>query len=169
MQGPLLQDGTRTDSGIVVGRNCRLIQLELATGKTKEFVYQLESPDNGNSEIVACGPNQYLVLERDSEAGKSAKYRKLIQIDLSHATDVLNMDRLPVGDLPADIVPVERSVYLDFLAPQWNLAGAAMPEKIEGLTFGPTLADGRKTLLVGTDNDFESKAASVIWVFTVQN
>jgi hypothetical protein len=44
-----------------------------------------------------------------------------------------------------------------------------MPEKIEGLTFGPKLADGRETLLVGTDNDFESKAASYIWVFAVQN
>ena len=168
MQGPLLQDGTRTDKGIVVGRNCRLIQLALATGKTQEYVYQLESPDNGNSEIVACGPNQYLVLERDSESGKSARYRKLIRIDLSHATDVTNMNKLPAGELPSDIVPVERSVYLDFLAPEWKLAGATMPEKIEGLTFGPTLADGRKTLLVGTDNDFESKASSYIWVFAVQ-
>jgi len=169
MQGPLLQDGTRTDKGIVVGRNCRLVQLELATGKTKEFVYKLESQDHGNSEIVAFGLNQYLVLERDSESGKSAGYRKLIQIDLSHATDVTKMDKLPAGDLPSDIVPVERSVYLDFLAPEWKLAGAAMPEKIEGLTFGPTLADGRKTLLVGTDNDFESKAASHIWVFALPN
>ena len=169
MQSPLLQDAARTDDGLVSGRNCRLIQIDIENGRTQEFVYQLESSDNGNSEIVASGPNKYLVLERDSESGTSAKYRKLIQIDLSHATDVSNMDRLPVGDLPADIVPVERSVYLDFLAPQWNLAGAAMPEKIEGLTFGPTLADGRKTLLVGTDNDFESKAASLIWVFTVQN
>ncbi len=169
MQGPLLQDGTRTDKATVVGRNCRLIQLELATGKTTEFVYQLESQDNGNSEIVACGPNQYLVLERDSESGKSARYRKLILIDLSKATSISHMDKLPTGDLPSDIVPVERSVYLDFLAPEWKLAGAAMPEKIEGLTFGPTLADGRKTLLVGTDNDFESKAASYIWVFAVQN
>jgi hypothetical protein len=169
MQGPLLQDGTRTDESIVVGRNCRLIQLELATGKTKEFVYQLDSIENGNSEIVACGPNQYLVLERDGESGKDARYRKLIQIDLSHATDVTNMSKLPAGDSPSDIVPVERSVYLDFLAPQWNLAGATMPEKIEGLTFGPTMADGRKMLLVGTDNDFESKSASLIWVFAVKN
>lgn len=168
MQGPLLQDGTRTNSGAVTGRNCRLIQLELATGKTKEFVYQLESSENGNSEIVACGPNQYLVLERDGESGQSAQYRKLIKIDLSHATDVSNLDALPADELPSDIVPVEKSVYLDFLAPQWNLAGATMPEKIEGLTFGPVLADGRKTLLVGTDNDFESEVSSLIWVFAVQ-
>lgn len=169
MQGPLLQDGTRTDSGTVVGRNCRLIQLELATGKVKEFVYQLESLENGNSEIVASGPNQYLVLERDSQPGEAAQYRKLIQIDLSDATDVKTIDKLPTGELPAEIVPVKRDVYLDFLAPQWNLAGATMPEKIEGLTFGPTLADGRKTLLVGTDNDFESRSQSFIWVFAVQN
>jgi hypothetical protein len=168
MQGPLLQDGTRTDKGIVVGRNCRLIQLELATGRTKEFVYRMDSPDNGNSEILACGPDQYLVLERDSQPGESAKYRKLIRIDLSHATDVSTQETLPSDELPAEIVAVERSVYLDFLATEWKLAGAAMPEKIEGLTFGPALADGRKTLLVGTDNDFESKAASYIWVFAIQ-
>lgn len=168
MQGPLLQDGTRTDKGIVVGRNCRLIQLELATGRTKQFVYRMDSSDNGNSEILACGPDQYLVLERDSQPGESAKYRKLIRIDLSHATDVSTRETLPSDELPAEIVAVERSVYLDFLATEWKLAGATMPEKIEGLTFGPALADGRKTLLVGTDNDFESKAASYIWVFAIQ-
>lgn len=169
MQGPLLQDGMRTDKGIVVGRNCRLLQLEIATGRTREFVYQMDSPDNGNSEIVASGPDQYLVLERDSGSGQSARYRKLIQIDLRHATDISHVDRLPTDVLPSEIVPVERSEFLDFLAPQWKLAGAGMPEKIEGLTYGPILADGRKTLLVGTDNDFESKAASYIWVFAVRN
>jgi hypothetical protein len=40
-----------------------------------------------------------------------------------------------------------------------------MPEKIEGLTFGEDLPDGRRTVLVGTDNDFESTADSLIWVF----
>jgi hypothetical protein len=40
-----------------------------------------------------------------------------------------------------------------------------MPEKIEGLTFGEVLPDGRRTLLVGTDNDFESASNSLIWVF----
>jgi hypothetical protein len=169
MQGPLLQDGKRTDEGIVVGRNCRLIQLELSSGKVKEFVYQMDSADNGNSEIVACGNQQYLVLERDSHPGESARYRKLIRIDLRKATDISEMAQLPADELPGNIVPVEREDFLDFLAPEWNLAGAAMPEKIEGLTFGPTLADGRKTLLVGTDNDFESSATSRIWVFAVRN
>jgi hypothetical protein len=93
----------------------------------------------------------------------------LIRIDLSKATDISGMAQIPAKALPENIVPVKRDDFLDFLAPEWNLAGAAMPEKIEGLTFGPTLPDGRKTLLVGTDNDFESNAASLIWVFAVRN
>ena len=42
-----------------------------------------------------------------------------------------------------------------------------MPEKIDGLTFGPNLRDGRKTLLVSTDNDFDSGSPSLIWVFAL--
>ncbi len=167
MQGPLLQDGKRTEKDIVVGRNCRLVQIEIATGKLREYVYQLDSIDNGNSEILAYGANQYLVLERDSLAGQQAGYRKLILIDLSKATDILGTVTLS-EELSEGIVPVERQAFLDLLDPQWNLAGESMPEKIEGLTFGPPLADGRKTLLIGTDNDFESANASQIWVFAVR-
>jgi hypothetical protein len=32
--------------------------------------------------------------------------------------------------------------------------GLAIPEKIEGMAFGPRLADGSYTLIVATDNDF---------------
>jgi hypothetical protein len=60
---------------------------------------------------------------------------------------------------------VKKRVWLDLLDPRWGLAGAGMPEKIEGLTFGEVLPDGRRTLLVGTDNDFASASNSLIWVF----
>ena len=167
MQSPLLQDGERMEDGTVRGRNCRLVQLDLESGHTSEFVYQMDSVDNGNSEIVAYAPNEYLVLERDSLAGTEAKYRRLIHISLESATDVVGMESLPHGDLPSGIRPVSKSVFLDLLDPQWGLAGQSMPEKIEWLTFGPPLADGRRTLLIGTDNDFESANASLIWVFAL--
>jgi len=134
MQGPLLQDGKRTEKDI---------------------------------EILAYGANQYLVLERDSLAGPQAGYRKLILVDLSNATDISGTVSVS-EDLSEGIVPVKKHVFLDLLDPQWNLAGETMPEKIEGLTFGPRLADGRRTLLIGTDNDFESANASLIWVFAVR-
>ena len=168
MQSPLLQDAERTDDGLVSGRNCRLIQIDIENGRTQEFVYQLESVKNGNSEIVAYAPNQFLVLERDSLAGNKAAFRKLIHIDVTGATDVSDRDQLPSGDLPAEIVPAAKKIFLDLLDPQWGLAGESMPEKLEGLTFGPQLPDGRSTLLVGSDNDFESRDPSVIWVFALR-
>lgn len=167
MQGPLIQDGVRTPEGIIVGRNCRLVECDLKTGGLRQFVYQMASDLNGNSEIVAYGPNQYLVLERDSGAGKEAAWRKLVLIDVSKATDLGERETLPV-ELPAEIVPVARQDFLDFLDPRWELAGPDMPEKIEGLTRGPELADGRHTLLVSTDNDFESDEPSQIWVFAIE-
>lgn len=166
IQGPLLQDGKRTPEGIVIGHNCRLVEIDLASGYTREFVYQMASDLNGNSEIVAVAPDRFLVLERDSGAGEAAAWRKLVMIDLSNATNVSDQTALPL-ELPASIQPVQRVDYLDFLDPRWKLAGADMPEKIEGLTYGPVLADGRKTLLVSTDNDFESAEPSQIWVFAV--
>ena len=42
-----------------------------------------------------------------------------------------------------------------------------MPEKIEGLAFGPDLEDGRRLLLVTSDNDFVSQNPSYIYAFAV--
>jgi hypothetical protein len=168
MQGPILQDGLRRDDHSVIGRNCRLVLTNIATGQHSEYVYQLDSSDNGNSEIVALGPDEYLVLERDSFAGEQAAFRKLIHIDLTDATNIAGTQALPNDTLPKSVHPVKKRVFLDLLDPQWKLAGASMPEKIEGLTFGPSLPDGRRTLVIGTDNDFESLNPSLIWVFAVQ-
>ncbi len=167
IQGPLIQDGKREDDGKVTGRNCRLLLIELSTGMIREYVYQMEDAGNGNSEILAWGPNQFLVLERDSNAGAGARYRRLVRIDLTRATDISGTEHLPVDELPDTITPVDRRDFCDFLDPRFELAGSGMPEKIEGLTFGPDLSDGRKTLLVSTDNDFESGNPSLIWVFAL--
>jgi hypothetical protein len=167
MQSALIQDAERTEDGLVLGRNCRLIQIDIESGRTQEFVYQLDNVDNGSSEIAVYAPGQYLVLERDSRAGSKAAFRKLILADLRGATEVSDRTQLPSNDLPADVIPVAKRVFLDLLDPQWGLAGDSMPEKIEGLTFGPKLADGRQTLILGSDNDFESANPSLIWVFAV--
>lgn len=169
MQGPLIQDGKKNaDNTKVTGRVCRLVKIVVATGEIEEYVYELDSDANGNSEILSMPDGRFLVLERDSEAGKKAAFRKLIAVDLKDATNVYGRVSLVDGDQKTTVTPVRKSVFLDLLDPAWALAGESMPEKIEGLTFGPMLADGRQTLLVSTDNDFESAAASEIWVFAVR-
>lgn len=164
MQGPLLQDGRRAGTK-VLGRRCRLLEVQLVSGALREFVYELDSESNGNSELLAMDATRLLVLERDGESGRKATYRRLVQLDLSEATDISGISQLPADLSAAGIRPVKKTVWLDFLDPRWKLAGEDMPEKIEGLTFGEVLPDGRRTILVGTDNDFESAADSLIWVF----
>ncbi|MBC7799008.1 MAG: PEP-CTERM sorting domain-containing protein, partial [Gemmatimonadaceae bacterium] len=48
---------------------------------------------------------------------------------------------------------VRKSLFLD-IAVALKAAGQPIPEKREGLTIGPRLADGRYALLIGTDNDY---------------
>ena len=169
MQGPLIQDGEKNaDNTKVTGRACRLVKISVATGEIEEYVYELDSDANGNSEILSMPDGRLLVLERDSEAGKEAKFRKLIAADLTGATNVYGRVSLADGDEKPAVIPVRKSVFLDLLDPAWALAGESMPEEVEGLTFGPVLADGRPTLLVSTENDVGSAAASEIWVFAVR-
>lgn len=167
MQGPLLQDGRRDESGKVNGRNCRLIHYDLATGRTREFVYQLEDSSYGTNEILAIGDESFLVIERDSGAGAEARFRRLYRIELRGATDVAAVSALPEDQLPPEIQPVHKQLFLDFLAPEFGLSGPQMPEKIEGLTLGPLLPDGRTTLVVAVDNDFEAEHPTLMWVFAI--
>ena len=83
------------------------------------------------------------------------------------ASDVSSVAVLPAMAAPVGIQTVSKRVLIDLLDPKWELAGPKMPEKIECLAFGPDLADGRKTLVVVSDNDFVLDQPSQIYVFAV--
>jgi hypothetical protein len=75
------------------------------------------------------------------------------------------MDALPAKGAVTGVKPLTKTLELDLLDPSHSLAGDDMPEKIEGLSFGPKMADGRRTLLVSTDNDLIPENPSIVWVF----
>lgn len=164
MQHVLLQDGVRDEQGRPVGRNCRIVQVDVTTGAIREFVYQLDAPTNGLNEILAINNEEFLVIERDGVPGKCAKFKKIMKISLAGATSVHDLDQLPL-ELPKSIRPVAKEVLIDFLSPEFSLSAEQIPEKLEGLTFGPRLADGRVSLVVASDNDFIETSPSLIYVF----
>ncbi|MGL4550614.1 MAG: esterase-like activity of phytase family protein [Gemmataceae bacterium] len=167
MQSPLIQDGALDAKNERVGVNTRLLEVEVATGRTREFVYPLGAADLGVSEIVAVNARRFLVLERDGKAGTDAKVKRLYLIDTAGATDVSGVEALPAGKLPAAVVPVTKALFLDLLAPRFGLAGRDFPEKVEGLAFGPDLPDGRRLLLVTADNDFVAERPLRVFAFAV--
>jgi hypothetical protein len=175
IQSPLLQDKARQDgaSGKRLGVNCRMLQIALTPGPdtpgaTREFVYPLEDPKLVVSELLAIDDTRFLVLERDGKAGEEALVKRLYMIDTATATDVSGLDALPKGELPDHIAPVRKALWLDMLAPDLGILGPDVPEKWEGLSFGPTLADGRRTIVVISDNDFRSDQPTHVWVFAFQ-
>lgn len=168
MQSPLIQDGGLDAENKRVGLNCRILELPVAGGETRELVYTLESASNGVSEIVAVNDHQFLVLERDGKGGMETQCKKLFLIDVSPASDVSSIASLPTKGLPDGIKPVSKKLFLDMLDPQFGLKGVDFPEKIEGLAFGPDLPDGRRLLIVTADNDFVATAPFRVYAFAIE-
>lgn len=167
MQSPLLQDGGLDAALKRVGANVRIVEIEIATGALREFLYPLHDKGYGVSEIVAVNDHEFLVLERDGKAGASAGFKRIFKIDIAGATDIRAVKQLPSSGTPAGIAPVDKQAFIDLLDPVFGLAGASFPEKVEGLAFGPNLPDGRRLLIVTNDNDFNAGLDSKFFVFAI--
>lgn len=167
MQNALIQDNALDNDLKRVGKNNRLLEIELATGNTREFLYQLDSKSNGVNEILAINDHEFLVLERDGKAGVEAAFKKIFKIDISSASDISYVPNLPEKTIPVGETAVTKSLFLDLLDPAFGLVGANFPEKIEGIAFGPYLPDGRISLLVTSDNDFNLNNPSIIYAFAI--
>jgi hypothetical protein len=167
MQNALIQDGALDSSLARVATNMRLLEIDLASGAFREFLYVLDDKSYGVNEIVAINATQFLVIERDGKAGSSAAFKKIMKIDIGGATNIHDLKALPATGLPPGVTPVAKSVFIDLLDPAHGLAGASFPEKIEGLAFGAPLANGDYTLYVASDNDFKASQPSNFYVFGI--
>lgn len=167
MQNALIQDGALDVANKRVGLNNRLVQIDLASKATREFVYQIDKASLGVNEILAINDHEFLAIERDGNAGAAAAFKKLVKFDITGASDVSKIAQLPTSGLPQGVTPVTKTAFLDLLSSDYALAGEGFPEKIEGIAFGPRLADGRVLLIVTSDNDFFADKDSKIFVFAV--
>ncbi len=161
MQAPLIQDGGRK------AMCTRLIEIDIASGASREFLYPMAKSGLGLSEILAVNENEFLVIERDGKSGKEAREKKIVRIDVSKATDISSTARLPKDGVPEGIVAVKKVAFIDLLDPRFGLAGSDFPGKVEGLAFGPDLPDGRRLLIVTTDNDLKADQPTWIYAFAI--
>lgn len=183
LQDPLVNEG-RANNGNADGRfsrNVRIVEFDVATGEsTAQYIYQLETLADingrvtvdfdansqgrsiGVSAIQALGGGKFLVLERDNRGlsvdatvSTEVSSKRIYQIDLTGATDVSGISLAGSNALPAGVTAAAKTAtpYIDIAAAMRAL-GYQIPEKIEGFTFGPRLADGGIVLIVATDNDF---------------
>lgn len=154
MQSPLIQDG-----GDVKGGVARIVTIDLRTGRTHEYAYQL---DNGVkttiSEIVAINNHEFLVDERDSKGladDSAAGFKRLYRINLQGAFDVSRL--AGAANLAPHAVP--KQLFLDVVAvlTASGMSPFDIPAKLEGLAFGQDVTIGgqiRHTLYLANDNDY---------------
>ncbi|MER6944317.1 esterase-like activity of phytase family protein [Nonomuraea sp. NPDC000554] len=111
--------------------------------------------DSGVSEILPIDGQRYLALERSWIEGVGYRV-KLYEIDLKGATNVLDRASLASGD-PYQAVS-KRLVY-DF--------GSFRPptQNLEALAWGPRLATGECTLVVGSDDNFDASEMTQFLAF----
>jgi hypothetical protein len=157
MEGALFQDGAAPSTS--AGALSRITVFDRASGVARaQYAYSLDKVQvepvpagqftvNGATEILALSETRFLVLERSFSVGVIGNQVRLYEIDTGKATDVLNISALTASNH----TPVSKRLVLDFETLKTQLGGVA---NLEGMTFGPKLANGRASLVVVADDNF---------------
>lgn len=110
---------------------------------------------NGLTELLQIENDKFLVLERAYSAGHKSKGNrvKLFLVDISKATNTKDMEQL--NSASKELVYAEKNLIFDFKDIKPKLAHSII-DNLEGLCFGPTLANGNRTLIIASDDNFSS-------------
>ncbi|MBE8998275.1 esterase-like activity of phytase family protein [Nostoc sp. LEGE 12447] len=168
-ENALIQDGVAAKPNI--GSPCRILQYNLLNSQPeKEFLYQTEpvSPflnltgkfASGLPDLLALdNQGHFLSLER-SFTGLGFAI-SLFQVSLEQADDIHHIDSLLAIDFK-NIKPVQKKLLLDLRTLDVLL------DNIEGLTLGPKLPDGQQSLILVSDNNFNSLQRTQILAFKMK-
>lgn len=111
---------------------------------------------NGVSGILEIAPEQFLVIERAYSSGHGSKGNRILIFlaDAKNATNTLEIESLKSG-IDREIVPAEKKLVFDFNSVRKKLS-QRFADNIEGIAFGPTLANGNRSLILISDNNFNA-------------
>jgi 3-phytase len=157
-EGALVQDGPAAALG--VESPARLLRYNLKTGRPdRQYVYWTEpiaEPPvpptafavNGLVELLPLDKHSFLAMERSFSVGApgTGNTIKLFTVELSGAQNVNGRESL-AGQL-GSIEPVSKELLLDL-----DVLGIPL-DNVEGMAFGPDLPDGRRSLVLVSDNNF---------------
>ncbi|MFI5186511.1 MAG: esterase-like activity of phytase family protein [Chitinophagales bacterium] len=156
VEEPIYEDGPRAGPG----DSTALIRILKFNSKTRkpiaQYAYQIEPvayppiPSNafkinGVSDILWVGENQLMVIERSFSTGRLACTIRIFLADMNNAADIAGVQSL--RSQPA-LKPVSKKLLLNMDDLHRYI------DNIEGVTFGPVLSNGHRTLLFVADNNF---------------
>jgi len=166
-ENALAQDGPAAT--LTTMSPARLLRYDSSGGLDREFVYVVEAvpeppipPDgfstNGLVDVLPLSPTRLVAMERAFAVGAGNDVR-LYLVDTAGATNVRGRPALP-ADL-SGVQTVNKTLLVDL-----DALGITL-DNLEGLTLGPTLPDGRQTVLIVSDNNFSTTQVTQFLAFTV--
>jgi hypothetical protein len=164
MEWPLVQDGPIPS--VAEGGLVRLSLLDRSGKLLGQYAYAVDpvqvtawvgKGDNGISEILALDDHRLLVLERSaakSMAGPYTYHIRLYLADLAGARDVSAVESLSATPVRA----VKKRLLLNF-----DSLGIRI-DNLEAMAWGPRLKDGARTLVLASDDNFDTRQINQILV-----
>lgn len=165
LEEPLFEDGTQSTvskNGII-----RLYQFNAETKKnTAQYAYQLETvahePNpkdafsvNGISAVQYYKDKQLFIVERSYSTGILPCTIRVFLCDFEKASDIKNTDsvknqKITLATKKLILNMDDLGIYID---------------NVEGITFGPKLANGNRSLIFIADNNFSEKEKTQLFLF----
>lgn len=164
---PLYNDGPRATP--TNGGWCRIVQYDYAQRKPiAQYAYPLDKVAkkpiprsafsvNGISEILAISPTKLIVIERSFSMGYLNNTIKLYLAELSDAANSQDIDYLKEQGKN----PIKKKLLLNL-----NVIGKRI-DNIEGITLGPALPNGRRSLILVSDNNFLGLQKTQLLLFEI--
>jgi hypothetical protein len=159
-ENALVQDGTAATTSTT--SPARILSYHIGHGgPDREYVYvtdRVVAPSsaftvNGLVELLPLNQQFMLAMERSFSVGVGNDIR-VYRVALPGATNVSGVPDLQ--DL-SRVRPAEKSLLLHLPA---NVGGQPL-DNVEGMTLGPLLPDGRRAVLMVSDNNFTTSPAAI--------
>jgi len=170
MEGPLFQDGPLPTGD--TGTLSRIVQFDLDGNVIAQYAYELDPlqaepagpdadfADNGATEILTVDDTTFLVIERSGipqAEGPWKMYIRIYGVDISGATDISEVSSLAEA---TDVVPATKTLVVNF-----EDLGLEHVDNVEGLTWGPELPNGSRSIVAVSDNNFDETSVTQFFVF----
>jgi len=169
LEEPLYQDGQQSHFEFD-GALTRILKFDVANKKNvAQYAYNLDALPikptvesdwnlNGISEILAINNHTLIVMERAWAKGRDDhSFVKLYLVDLNGAENVINNSSF----LKNPPKPLTKKLLFDFDSLNMHI------DNIEGITFGPRLANGHESLVFCVDNNFGKTQIQQFFLFEV--
>ncbi|MBL7745342.1 MAG: esterase-like activity of phytase family protein [Chitinophagaceae bacterium] len=168
VEEPIYEDGQRAAGGdttawiriLKFNRNLKQCVAQYAY-KIDAVPYPADPPGafkiNGVSDIMCLGDERFIVIERGYSTGRLPSDIRVYLADARGAEDITSLT-LNSGHVRK---PLAKKLLLDM-----NILGRFI-DNIEGVTLGPVLPNGHKTLLFVSDDNFAAKQKTQFFLFEI--